>query len=98
MMMMVSIDLPLLYLTEVHSIMKLRVYLIFNGIMTTLLIQVISNVSLLAIANKYVCEASVRYLYKKITVDNVADMCYSTLLYDSSHLLFNDNTCSSAVQ
>jgi hypothetical protein len=50
----------------------------------------------LAIADKYEInsltkEASVRYLSKKITVDNVADMCYSTLLYDSSHLLFNDN-------
>jgi hypothetical protein len=50
--------------------------------------------SLLAIANKYeinsLNEASVQHLYKKITVDNGVDICYSTLLYDTSPLLFND--------
>ena len=51
-------------------------------------------ISLLAIANKYqvnsLKEASVQYLSKKITVDNVAEMRYSALLYDSSPLL---NAC-----
>jgi len=50
--------------------------------------------SLLAIANKYqincLKEASSRYLSKMITVDNIADMRYYTLLYGSSRLL---NTC-----
>jgi len=51
-------------------------------------------VSLLAIANKYqvnsLKEASSRYLSKMITLDNIADMRYYALLYDSSRLL---NTC-----
>jgi len=51
-------------------------------------------VSLLAIANKYqinsLKEASSRYLSKMITVDNIADMRYYAILYDSSRLL---NTC-----
>jgi hypothetical protein len=51
-------------------------------------------VSLLAIANKYqinsLKEASSRCLSKMITVDNVADMRYYALLYDSTCLL---NTC-----
>ena len=51
-------------------------------------------ISLLAISNKYevnsLKEASVQYLSKKITVDNVAEMRYSALLYDSSPLL---NAC-----
>ena len=42
------------------------------------------KLSLLAIANKYeinsLKEVSVQYLSKKITVDNVTDMSYSTLL------------------
>ena len=91
--------------------------MIFNGIMATFLIQIISNkwcsscirthsltsmvppmktsfVSLLAIANKYqinsLKEASIRYLSKMITLDNIADMRYYAHLYDSSRLL---NTC-----
>jgi hypothetical protein len=51
-------------------------------------------VSLIAIANKYqvnsLREASCRHLSKMITVDNIADMHYYALLYDSSRLL---NTC-----
>ena len=48
-------------------------------------------ISLLAIANKYeinsLKEASVYYLNKKITLDNVADMRNKAILYDSDILL-----------